>query len=77
MNKRGNKMYSIPKLKKVEKIILNKHDIDILNRASEILSAINEDYDCSKAVGENCAFEMGMLCESLDELLEMIQSGEE
>lgn len=70
-------MYSPPKLKKVEKIILNKHDIDILNKANEILSAINEDYDCSKAVEENCSFDMGMLCISLEELLEMIEKEEE
>jgi hypothetical protein len=70
-------MYSTPKLKKVEKIILNKHDIDILNRASEILSAINEDYECSKAVDENCSFNMYMLCSSLEELLEMIEKEEE
>lgn len=60
-----------PRVERVEKIIIDKHDLSVLQRASEILSSIYGDYDCSNAVDENCSFEIGMLCSSLNELLDM------
>lgn len=59
------------RVEKVAKIVLNKHDITILHQASEILNAVNEDYDCSKAIEECCSFDMGQLCFSFEEFIEM------
>ena len=59
------------RVEKVAKIVLNKHDIAILHQANEILNAVNEDYDCSKAIEECCPFDMGQLCCSFEAFIEM------
>lgn len=59
------------RVEKIAKIVLNKHDIAILHQASEILNAVNEDYDCSKAIEECYSFDMGQLCFSFEEFTEM------
>lgn len=59
------------RVEKVAKIVLNKHDIAILHQANEILNAINEDYDCSKAVEECGSLDMGQLCLDFEEFIEM------
>ena len=59
------------RVEKVAKIVLNKHDIAILHQASEILNAINEDYDCGKTIEECCGFEMEELCFRFEEFIEM------
>ena len=66
-------MIGKPKVEKVTKIIMNVHDITPLNMAIEILNELNNDYDCSKAIEENCSFDLGTLCFSLDELMTIIQ----
>jgi hypothetical protein len=66
-------MISQARVEKVTRIIMNKHDVECLIRASEILNELNNDYDCSKAVEENCSYDLGTLCISLDEFMAIVQ----